>query len=91
MIGDIRAAVPHAEILVVDSSTDKTAEIATNLGARVIKQFRRADLRGRPCRQRHLRSAGGQVVVTLDCDDHLPHGPDPGAGPHGARGGLRHR
>ena len=39
VIGDIRHAVPGAEILVVDSSSDRTAEVAQELGARVIKQF----------------------------------------------------
>src|SRR5204862_4928574 len=39
VIADIRAAVPAAEILVVDSSNDRTADIAQSLGARVIRQF----------------------------------------------------
>ena len=39
VIGDIRAAVPGAEILIVDSSSDRTADIAQSLGARVIRQF----------------------------------------------------
>ena len=70
VIGDIRQAVPDAEILVVDSSTDRTAEIAQELGARVIKQF---PPRGYgPAMDLALRSAGGQVVVTLDCDDTYP-------------------
>src|SRR5580698_7764121 len=70
VIGDIRAAVPHAEILIVDSSSDQTAEIAANLGARVIKQF---PPRGYgPAMETALRSAWGQVVVTLDCDDTYP-------------------
>ena len=70
VIGDIRQAVPEAEILVVDSSTDRTAEIAQELGARVIKQF---PPRGYgPAMDMALRSAGGQVVVTLDCDDTYP-------------------
>ena len=70
VIGDIRQAVPEAEILIVDSSTDRTAEIAQELGARVIKQF---PPRGYgPAMDMALRSAGGQVVVTLDCDDTYP-------------------
>ena len=39
VITDILAVAPNAEILLVDSSKDKTAEIAESLGARVIKQF----------------------------------------------------
>ena len=39
VIGDINAATGGAcEIVVVDSSTDKTPEIAEKMGARVIRQ-----------------------------------------------------
>lgn len=70
VIGDIRRAVPEAEILVVDSSNDRTAEIAEELGARVVKQF---PPRGYgPAMDTALRSAAGKVVVTLDCDDTYP-------------------
>ena len=72
VIGDLRQAAPDAEILIVDSSTDRTPEIAAGLGARVIRQFpprgygHAMDLA--------LRSAAGEVVVTLDCDDTYPAG-----------------
>jgi glycosyltransferase involved in cell wall biosynthesis len=70
VITDIKQAVPDAEILVVDSSTDQTAEIAAALGARVVKQF---PPRGYgPAMDTALRSATGRVVVTLDCDDTYP-------------------
>jgi glycosyltransferase involved in cell wall biosynthesis len=70
VIGDIRRSVPDADILVVDSSSDQTAEIAREMGARVIKQF---PPRGYgPAMDTALRSATGQVVVTLDCDDTYP-------------------
>jgi glycosyltransferase involved in cell wall biosynthesis len=70
VVGDVRRAVPEAEVLVVDSSSDRTAEIAEGLGARVIRQF---PPRGYgPAMDTALRSAGGQVVVTLDCDDTYP-------------------
>jgi glycosyltransferase involved in cell wall biosynthesis len=70
VIGDVRRVVPEAEVLVVDSSSDRTAEIAEELGARVIKQF---PPRGYgPAMDTALRSAGGRVVVTLDCDDTYP-------------------
>jgi glycosyltransferase involved in cell wall biosynthesis len=70
VIGDIRRVVPDAEVLVVDSSTDRTAEVAEELGARVIKQF---PPRGYgPAMDTALRSARGKVVVTLDCDDTYP-------------------
>jgi glycosyltransferase involved in cell wall biosynthesis len=70
VLGDIRRVVPDAEVLVVDSSSDRTAEIAQELGARVIKQF---PPRGYgPAMDTALRSAEGKVVVTLDCDDTYP-------------------
>ena len=70
VLGDIRRAVPDAEVLVVDSSTDRTAEIAREMGARVIQQL---PPRGYgPAMDTALRSANGRVVVTLDCDDTYP-------------------
>jgi glycosyltransferase involved in cell wall biosynthesis len=70
VIGDVRRVVPGAEVLVVDSSSDRTAEIAEGLGARVIRQY---PPRGYgPAMDTALRSAGGKVVVTLDCDDPYP-------------------
>jgi glycosyltransferase involved in cell wall biosynthesis len=70
VIADIRRVVPEAEILVVDSSTDRTAEIAGELGAKVIKQFPPQGYG--PAMDTALRSGSGQVVVTLDCDDTYP-------------------
>jgi glycosyltransferase involved in cell wall biosynthesis len=70
VIGDIQRAVPDAEIVIVDSSSDRTAEIAQSLGAKVIKQF---PPRGYgPAMDKALRSSGRAVVVTLDCDDTYP-------------------
>jgi glycosyltransferase involved in cell wall biosynthesis len=70
VISDIRRFVPQAEILVVDSSKDRTAEIAEGLGARVIKQFPPKGYG--PAMDLALRSGRGKVVVTLDCDDTYP-------------------
>jgi glycosyltransferase involved in cell wall biosynthesis len=70
VISDIKKLLPDAEILIVDSSKDKTPEIAESLGAKVVRQFppkgygRAMDLA--------LRSASGDVIVTLDCDDTYP-------------------
>jgi len=70
VIADIRRVVPDAEIFLVDSSKDRTAEIATELGCRVFKQF---PPRGYgPAMDRAVRDASGDVVVTLDCDDTYP-------------------
>ncbi|MFI5021453.1 MAG: glycosyltransferase [Alphaproteobacteria bacterium] len=70
VIGDIRRAVPDAEILIVDSSRDSTPEIARSLGARVVRQFPPAGYG--PAMDLALRSSAREVVVTLDCDDTYP-------------------
>ena len=70
VIGDIRNVLPDSEIVVVDSSSDHTAEIAQSLGAKVIRQF---PPRGYgPAMDMALRSSGREVIVTLDCDDTYP-------------------
>jgi len=70
VIGDIRRAAPEAEIVIVDSSSDRTATIAESLGARVIRQF---PARGYgPAMDQALRAAEREVVITLDCDDTYP-------------------
>ncbi|HEX8172248.1 MAG TPA: glycosyltransferase family 2 protein [Thermoanaerobaculia bacterium] len=70
VVGDIRRVVPEAEILVVDSSRDRTAEVAQELGCRVIKQFPPQGYG--PAMDRAVREAAGEIVVTLDCDDTYP-------------------
>jgi glycosyltransferase involved in cell wall biosynthesis len=70
VISDIKAAVPKAEILIVDSSSDRTAEIAQSLGARVLRQF---PPRGYGSAiDTALRMSAREVIVTLDCDDTYP-------------------
>ena len=70
VVADIRRVAPDAEILVVDSSKDRTAEIAQELGCRVIKQFPPQGYG--PAMDRAVREAAGDVVITLDCDDTYP-------------------
>ncbi len=70
VIGDIRRVAPEAEILLVDSSKDRTAEIAQELGCRVIKQFPPQGYG--PAMTRAVREASGDIVITLDCDDTYP-------------------
>ena len=70
VVGDIRRVAPGAEILVVDSSKDRTAEIAESLGCRVLRQFPPQGYG--PAMDRAVREAGGDVVITLDCDDTYP-------------------
>jgi glycosyltransferase involved in cell wall biosynthesis len=70
VVDDIRRVVPDAEILVVDSSQDRTAEIAESKGCRVIRQFPAKGYG--PAMDRAVREASGDVVITLDCDDTYP-------------------
>lgn len=70
VVEDIRRVAPDAEILLVDSSKDRTAEIAQELGCRVIKQFPPQGYG--PAMDRAVREAAGDIVVTLDCDDTYP-------------------
>ena len=70
VIQNIRKHAPKAEIIIVDSSRDRTPEIAALLGVKVLRQFppkgygRAMDLA--------LRSASGDAIVTLDCDNTYP-------------------
>jgi glycosyltransferase involved in cell wall biosynthesis len=70
VINDIQRIMPGAEILVVDSSRDGTAEIATAAGAHVIKQYPPKGYG--PAMDLALRSAQGDVIITLDCDGSYP-------------------
>lgn len=72
VIDDIRAALGHREyeIVLVDSSSDATPEIARRMGARVIRQFPKQGYgRAMGC---VLKESLGGVVVTLDCDGTYP-------------------
>jgi len=70
VVGDIRAVAPDAEILVVDSSKDRTPQLAEELGCHVVRQF---PPRGYgPAMDRALREGRGEIVLTLDCDDTYP-------------------
>jgi glycosyltransferase involved in cell wall biosynthesis len=70
VIEDIRKYAPDAEILVVDSSKDRTPEIAEQAGARVIRQFPPQGY-GKAM-EIALRSGQGDVIITLDCDNTYP-------------------
>lgn len=70
VIGDIRRVAPDAEILIVDSSKDRTPEIAESLGCRVVRQFPPQGYG--PAMDRAVREAAGDMVITLDCDDTYP-------------------
>jgi len=70
VVGDIRRVAPDAEIFLVDSSSDHTAEIGQELGCRVFKQFPPKGYG--PAMDRAVRDASGEIVITLDCDDTYP-------------------
>ena len=57
------------EIVVMDSSTDRTAEIASDLGAHVIRQEPQGH--GAALRTAML-AAKGDVILTTDCDETYP-------------------
>ena len=71
VIEDIRtfAAGTDLEIVIVDSSTDRTAEIAESMGVRVLRQERqgpgKAVIAG-------LQASKGDAVMMADCDDTYP-------------------
>jgi glycosyltransferase involved in cell wall biosynthesis len=66
----IREHLPGAEVLLVDSSSDRTPEIAEEHGARVIRQF---PPRGYgPAMERALLEPEREIIVTMDCDDTYP-------------------
>lgn len=70
VVADIRRVAPGAEILIVDSSRDRTPEIAESMGCRVLRQL---PPRGYgPAMDRAVRSGEGDIVITLDCDDTYP-------------------
>lgn len=70
VIDEIKNVVPEAEILIVDSSTDRTAEIAESKGAKVIKQFPPKGYG--EAMELALKSASGDVIITMDCDGTYP-------------------
>jgi SAM-dependent methyltransferase len=72
MINDIRAVVPDAKILVIDSSSDQTPELARAMGARVIRQL---PPQGHgPAMERLMYEAAQETeaLIYLDCDFTYP-------------------
>ncbi|QXO93528.1 glycosyltransferase family 2 protein [Methanospirillum purgamenti] len=70
VINDINCIVPDSEILIVDSSTDKTPDIAHELGCKVIRQYPPQGY-GKAM-ELALMSANNEIIITLDCDDTYP-------------------
>jgi len=72
MIAEIRRVAPDADILCVDSSTDRTPDIARGLGARVLRQM---PPRGHgPAMELLMYSAAAEsdLLIYLDCDFTYP-------------------
>ncbi len=72
MIEDIRAIAPDAKVLLVDSSRDRTPEIAEKLGARVVRQL---PPRGHgPAMEKLMYEASKEsdALIYLDCDFTYP-------------------
>src|SRR5690606_5672816 len=61
MIGEIRRHAPDAAILCIDSSSDRTPEIARDLGARVLRQV---PARGHgPAMEQLMYAAEGEILI----------------------------
>jgi glycosyltransferase involved in cell wall biosynthesis len=70
VVRDVRRYVPGATIAIVDSSTDRTPQIAQEEAIEVIRQF---PPRGYgPAMARALFHPERPIVVTLDCDNTYP-------------------
>lgn len=70
VIKNIKKYVPGCEIVVVDSSEDKTADIARRMGAKVFRQY---PPRGYgPAMEKALFSPKKDIIITLDCDNTYP-------------------
>lgn len=70
VVDGIRQACTPDEILIVDSSTDQTAEIARDLGCRVIRQMPPQGYG--MALSLALKNAKADVIVTMDCDNTYP-------------------
>lgn len=72
MVQGIRSVVPDARILLVDSSSDRTPEMARELGARVVRQVP-AQGHG-PAMERLMYEAAQEsdALVCIDCDGTYP-------------------
>jgi len=71
LIGAVRAALPDAEIVLVDNgSTDETAAVAAALGVTVLSEPRKGYGSACQCGIRHLEASDPQpeVMIILDAD-----------------------
>jgi glycosyltransferase involved in cell wall biosynthesis len=69
VIGDVFENLPGAEVIVVDGSSDRTPQIATELGATVLREPGGG---AAPALLAALRASNRAVVATVDADDTYP-------------------
>src|SRR5580700_1198888 len=69
VVDDAHAALPGCEVIVVDGSSDRTPVIASEHGARVIREPIGGPAAALLCA---LRSSSRPIVATIDADDTYP-------------------
>ncbi len=72
MIDDIRAVAPDAKLLLIDSSSDRTPELARAKGARVVRQLPPQGHGPAMERLMYEASAESEALIYLDCDFTYP-------------------
>ena len=70
VIQDIKNIDNRIQVIIVDSSNDKTAEIAQENGAKVIRQI--PAIGYSPAMDLALKSCDRDIIITMDCDDTYP-------------------
>ncbi len=70
VINDIKKIDERIEINIVDSSIDKTPEIAKSLGANVYRQY--PPVGYGPAMDYALKCSTREIIITVDCDDTYP-------------------
>ena len=69
VVDDARSALPGCDVIVVDGSSDRTAAIAAEHGAQVVREPPGGPA---PALLYALRSSSRPIVVTVDADDTYP-------------------
>lgn len=67
-----KQAGSETQIIIVDSSTDRTPELAANLGAKVIRQFPPRGYGQAMLAGQSEAAKDADIIVTLDCDMTYP-------------------
>jgi len=70
IVKEIKNVLPNAEILIVDSSSDNTHQIAEKMGVTVIRQYPPEGYG--LAMGKALLSADADIIVTADCDGTYP-------------------